>query len=527
MKRPIIVIFLFNILLCVESRSNLTLGANGVVTYFPQIEKELLFDYGDDNYFKHKNQPNPTLVLCQYQAYDFHRTDWFKPLRVVKDSDCPDCKNGAWTGTNAPTSSLTWSDVTILYPYSYTFTETGVYWYVGTCSSCQQQVGKIEVISCPCYNGDDIPSPGDCNDMCPSERGYQYNEFTSTEGTVLLHGAVNYFGATTCKECSIAGTVPNCDGHCTTDGNFDPTTVYPDCNNRCPGTPGYEGNEYKCEAENPTVGDRPCANDCNGLCWFNDGWKPGPECVIRWHNGFMFMDPLLYTKASWGYDVPPLTEVQTWCPPNEFIIFKKNNLDHTQISYNCEPCLKDNFLVHYNRIDTTRGQEHGKCCVNPHHKMCQHMMMHYKLKCEEMEKGVPAQCHNNIFNIEVDGGYTNYIINGIDEPILTLQVGITYTFRRIASAYTPASGHAFRIVAESDCVEVCTRSLDSTAQQPYFDKYTYLPKSSVTTDGGNFMGDAVVGKDMTWDPIEVGIYYYVSVGSQNMMGVIKVVDKVN
>ncbi len=41
------------------------------------------------------------------------------------------------------------------------------------------------------------------------------------------------------------------------------------------------------------------------------------------------------------------------------------------------------------------------------------------------------------------------------------------------------------------------------------------------------MGDAVVGKPMTWDPIEVGIYYYLSVGNQNMMGVIQVVDKVN
>ena len=184
-----------------------------------------------------------------------------------------------------------------------------------------------------------------------------------------------------------------------------------------------------CVATDPKTTDMMCQNDCNGLCWWEDGWTR-INCEIRYHMGYMREDPLYHSNEI--YQPPQLTYAESWCPVGQFLSFQKNYINWEELNYKCEQCNRDTFLMHFNTPDSTSGQEHGACCQNMHHKMCGFMMDHYKFSCEEDKlKSGAERCSNNLYEFGYLSTVQKWTLNlGVVEEI-HLRVGYTLSLIHI------------------------------------------------------------------------------------------------
>lgn len=477
-----------------------------------------------------------------------------------------------------PTSSLM-QPATYLMPRNLVFNNRSylddTIYYVGFCDNCETYVANVSIVSCPCYNNLLIPNPGDCNDMCPSQIGYQ-------GPTGKHHSDYSYLQQTECKKCNSPGDYPDCNGKCphetttlktagscndaskTTktdcDGNvctvnslsnqqcvwtealYENTTfVMPDCNNLCEKTSctsamialntgtcknqnagfvildsRYQNETESCVATDPKTTDSMCQNDCNGLCWWEDGWTR-IDCQIRYHMGYMREDPLFHSNDV--YETPTLTYSESWCPVGQFLSFQKNYINWEEINYKCEQCNRDTFLMHFNTPDSTSGQEHGACCQNMHHKMCGFMMDYYKFSCEEdkLKRGA-ERCSNNLYEFGYLSTVQKWTLNTEIVEEIHLRVGYTYILARVNNPGNLFS-NPLRIIKESDCIG-CTRE-DLTINGltvNVFGSWTNLPTSSVQNIlGGNGDNDALVNKPIYWRPNAAGTYYGISTTSRYLM----------
>lgn len=433
-----------------------------------------------------------------------------------------------------PTSSLM-QPATYLMPRNLVFQNRSfldkTIYYVGFCDNCETYVANVSIVSCPCYNDLLIPNPGDCNDMCPSQIGYQ-------GPTGNHYGDYSYLQQSECKKCNSPGEYPDCNGKCP---HENVTFVMPDCNNLCEKTSctqaiidlntgackgktagtiipdtRYQNETESCVATNPKTTDKMCQNDCNGLCWWEDGWTRN-DCKIRYHMGYMREDPLFHSNDV--YEPPQLSYSESWCPVGQFLSFQKNYMNWKEINFKCEQCNRDIFLMHFNTPDSTSGQEHGACCQNMHHKMCGFMMDQYKFSCEEdkLKRGA-ERCSNNLYEFGYLSTVQKWTLNlGVVEEI-HLRVGYTYIIARVNNPGNLFT-NPFRIIKESDCVG-CTREdiiiMGKTVK--VFSSWGNLPSSSVQNIlGGNPDGDAIVGKPIYWRPNAAGIYYGISTTSRYLM----------
>ena len=114
-------------------------------------------------HFIHDGQYDPTIQICVGATVTFKRTTEGHPLRLVRESDCTECRGGKWT--TMPTTSLLIDDVRLNEPRTFTFTEAGTYYYV--CPFHSNMVGKIEVTPCGGSIGVCDASRGLCDCLPP------------------------------------------------------------------------------------------------------------------------------------------------------------------------------------------------------------------------------------------------------------------------------------------------------------------------------------------------------------------------
>ena len=314
--------------------------------------------------------------------------------------------------------------------------------------------------------------------------------------------------------------------------------VMPDCNNLCPETTckaemvssmsicssvgqqvpdgRYQNDTASCIANDPKTTDRMCQNDCNGLCWWEDGWTR-IDCKIRYHMGYMREDPLYHSNDI--YEPPQLTYSESWCPLGQFLSFQKNYINWEEANFKCEVCNRDIFLMHFNTPDSTSGQEHGACCQNMHHKMCGFMMDWYKSACEEDKlKDGATRCSNNLFEFSYISTIQQWTMNGMVVQNLKLRAGYTYIFSRL-NTLGNFFANPLRIIKKQDCVgcTLGTVTIDERDQSVYT-SWNSLPTSSISNIlGGDINHDAVVGKPIYWRPSAEGIYYAISTTSRYLM----------
>ena len=488
--------------------------------------------------------------------------------------------------SHAPTSSIM-QDVTYLMPQIVQFVDRSFIgknmYYIGKCDNCEDYIAPISIVSCPCYNDLLIPNRGDCNDMCPSQVGYQGITNKHYDDNSYLHTNV-------CTECA-PGVYPDCNGQCPTDKGYynndfgtcstpgvcsdtsllteseclaadntweeyntealcfanDPSNTFtftnhsyvmPDCNNLCPETTcksemvtsmsicntvgqqipdgRYQNESESCIANDPKTTDRMCQNDCNGLCWWEDGWAR-ENCVIRYHMGYMREDPLYHSNDV--YEPPTLTYSESWCPVGQFLSFQKNYINWEETNYKCEVCNRDIFLMHFNTPDSTSGQEHGACCQNMHHKMCGFMMDWYKSSCEEDKlKSGSTRCSNNLFEFSYLSTIQQWTMNEMVVQNLKLRAGYTYIFSRL-NTLGNFFANPMRIIKNQDCVGCTFGSVQIDGRdQSVYTSWNSLPTSSITNIlGGNDNHDAIEGKPIYWRPSAEGIYYAISTTSRYLM----------
>jgi len=107
---------------------------------------------------------DPSLTICTNSPVTFVRNTSGHTLRIVKASDCDLCDTGIYE--NLPNSSLSgWVDVEGLKNETYTFFESGQYYYV--CTAHENMVGLITVA--PCFETQPAGQIGMCNNargMC-------------------------------------------------------------------------------------------------------------------------------------------------------------------------------------------------------------------------------------------------------------------------------------------------------------------------------------------------------------------------
>ena len=131
-----------------------------------------------ENTYIYDGKVNPTIEICEGATVTFERSTIGHPLRVVKESDCTQCKEGAYNAL--PNSSLVnWEDVTMGNSSSFTFTESGTFYYL--CTSHQSMVGVITVRKCGGQVGVCDASRGLCECLPPfTSETHQY--YTTWKG---------------------------------------------------------------------------------------------------------------------------------------------------------------------------------------------------------------------------------------------------------------------------------------------------------------------------------------------------------
>ena len=474
-----------------------------------------------------------TLQVCLQVNYDLRVIPDYLKVYIMTEEDCPTCSSdGKYTNETDFSKALfdpssRYTNQIIMFT-NRSIIEKNVY-YVGTCREgmdCNHFVSKIKIISCPCYNEGYIPNPGDCNELCPSQIGYQgslgnnYKNYT-------------YLNDDECVKCPTLYEYPNCKGVCPSSANTN-DTLFPDCNNLCENTtcteqmkictPGnlikderYQPDPDNCLSDNPKTTDKMCQNDCNGLCWYEDGWTRGKACKIRYHRGYMREDPLYHSNDV--YQVPQLTYSQEYCPLGQFLSFQKNVNNWDELNYKCELCDRGTFLMHYNLPDSTSGQEHGACCQNMHHKMCGYMMNLYRKSCEETGKGASAgRCTNSLFTFDYRTNVQSWVVNTYIREILHFRVGFTYILDRYNG-----NGNYFanplRIISDEDCATAgCSINPVFVDGHQVYQNWNTLPSSSVPQRyGGNSLNDAIIGKPLYWRPFKAGMYYAISTTSRYLV----------
>lgn len=499
--------------------------------YFPQQSDTLAVNvFADELYLN--GYRDATVQVCLQVNYDLRVIPDYLKVYIMSEDDCPTCLNDGTYNNKTDfskalfDSSSRYTNQIIMFS-NRSLIETNLY-YVGVCEGdmdCTDLVSRIKVISCPCYNDGYIPNPGDCNDLCPTQIGYQgsignnYKNYT-------------YLNDDKCIKCPKLHEYPNCKGICPSSGNAD-EAAFPDCNNLCENTTctdkmthctegtliqdsRYQSDPDNCLSDDPKTTDKMCQNDCNGLCWYEDGWTRGKACKIRYHRGYMREDPLFHSNDV--YQVPQLTYSQEYCPLGQFLSFQKNVNNWDELNYKCELCDRGTFLMHYNLPDSTSGQEHGACCQNMHHKMCGYMMNLYRKSCEETGKGANAgRCTNSLYTFDYLSNVQSWIVNSYLRPILYFRVGFTYILDR-----ENGNGNYFanplRIISSEDCAAHCTLNPVDIDGHTVYLNWNTLPTSSVPQRyGGNQFNDAIIGKPLYWRPFKAGIYYAISTTSRYLV----------
>lgn len=112
----------------------------------------------DNNNYIIGNENDPSLTICTNAPVTFVRNTSGHALRIVKATDCDLCDTGIYQ--TLPNSSLSgWVDVEGLQNETYTFFESGQYYYV--CTAHENMVGLITVA--PCFEEQPAGQIGMCN----------------------------------------------------------------------------------------------------------------------------------------------------------------------------------------------------------------------------------------------------------------------------------------------------------------------------------------------------------------------------
>ena len=343
--------------------SNIVWGQDDFI-YFPQQSDTLAVNVFANELYLNGNR-DATVQICLQVNYDLRVIpDWLQ-VYIMTSDDCPTCLTDGKYNNETDFSKALFNTASRYTNQIIMFSNRSLIgkdlYFVGVCEDgCNNLLSKLRVVSCPCYNQGYIPNPGDCNDLCPSQVGYQgsignnYQNYT-------------YMNDDECISCPTTYEYPNCAGVCPSDQNTT-GTAFPDCNNLCEDTTctdkmencvagdlikdeRYQSDKANCLADDPKTTDKMCQNDCNGLCWYEDGWTRGKSCIIRYHRGYMREDPLRHSNDI--YQVPQLTYAQEYCPLGQFLSFQKNVNNWNNLNYKCELCDRGTFLMHYNLPDST------------------------------------------------------------------------------------------------------------------------------------------------------------------------------
>ena len=142
----------------------------------PNHGSALSFAGPDTSSYVINGAADPEVRVCANEAISFIRSDAGHPLRVVTAADCAGCDSGTHS---FPSSSLeNWVDVQGSSTGTYTFTNTGNYYYL--CTAHANMVGSLIVEDCnQDFNGEIGTGNGQC------ERKYEYSDSTAIfSGTV-------------------------------------------------------------------------------------------------------------------------------------------------------------------------------------------------------------------------------------------------------------------------------------------------------------------------------------------------------
>ena len=137
-----------------------------VNTTYGDLASGAVLEFGNNGFdsYTYNGEDDPEIEVCSNAPITFKRTSPGHPLRVIKESDCAQCKYNSWS--NVPTSTCPgWSDVTDASEFTYTFTEDGTYYYV--CTSHENMVGRIIVRPCGGQIGQCDASRGLCQCLPP------------------------------------------------------------------------------------------------------------------------------------------------------------------------------------------------------------------------------------------------------------------------------------------------------------------------------------------------------------------------